>query len=72
MTIALDENAIHIGTIDMRNSSLAPKLPPHNHEFMLLFDSKGSDKLPDNSGCDHRIELLGPEDKLQMGPVNQL
>jgi hypothetical protein len=28
--------------------------------------------LPDNKGCDHRIEVLCPEDKLQMGPIYQL
>jgi hypothetical protein len=62
--IALNDKAIHIGAIVMSNSSIADKLPSHYHKFLLLFDPKESGKLPDNKGCDHRIELLAPEDKL--------
>jgi hypothetical protein len=36
---------------------------------MLLFDQAEAEKLPDNKGCDHRIELLGAEDRLRMGPI---
>jgi len=39
---------------------------------MLLFDPKESEKLPDNEGWDNRIELLGPDNKLRMGPIYQL
>lgn len=39
---------------------------------MLLFDAEESEKSPDNQGCDHRMELLGSEDKLRMGPIYQL
>jgi len=56
----------------MSNSSIAQKLPAHYHKFLLLFDPKEAEKLPDIKGCDHRIELLGAEDKLRMGPIHQL
>ena len=62
--IALNDVAIHIGAIVMSNPSIAEKLPVHYHKFLLLFDPKEAEKLPDNKGCDHRIELLGAEDKL--------
>jgi len=48
----------------MNNPSVAKKLPPRYTEFMLLFDLQQAGQLPDNEGCDHRIELLGHEDKL--------
>jgi len=70
--VALNEKAIHIGAIVTNNSSIAKKLPTCYHKFMLLFDPKESEKLPDNRGCDHRIELLGSDDKLRMGPIYQL
>jgi len=70
--IALHDKAIHIGAIVMSNPSIAKKLPTHYHKFLLLVDPKESEKLPDNKGCDHRIELLEPEDKLRMGPLHQL
>jgi hypothetical protein len=56
----------------MRNPTIAQKLPLHYHKFLLLFDPKESKKLLDNTGCDHRIKLLGPDDKLRMGPIYQL
>jgi len=70
--IALNKKAIHIGAIVVSNPSIAQRLPTHYHKFQLLFNPKEADKLPDNTGCDHRIELLGPEDKLRMGPIYQL
>jgi hypothetical protein len=70
--IALSDKAIHIGAVVMSNPSIAQKLPTHYHKFLLLFDPKEAEKLTDNKGCDHRIELLGPEDKLQLGPTYQL
>lgn len=70
--IALSDKAVHIGAIVMSNPSVAAKLPSHYHKFLLLFDPKKSEKLPDNKGCDHRIESLGPDDKLRMGPIYQL
>jgi hypothetical protein len=63
-TIALNEKAIHIGVIVANNPSVASKLPTCYHKFLLLFDPKESEKLPDNKGCDHRIESLGSDDKL--------
>jgi len=70
--IALSNRAVHIGAIVMSNPTIAQKLPSHYHKFLLLFDPEESEKLLDNKGCDHRIELLGPDDKLQMGPIYQL
>jgi len=56
----------------MSNPSIVQKLPTHYHKFSLLFDPKESEKLPDNNGCDQRIELLRTEDQLQMGPIYQM
>ena len=56
----------------MSSPSIAQRLPAHYHKYLLLFDPKEAEKLPDNQGCDHRIELLGAEDKLRMGPIHQL
>ena len=71
-SIALNDAAIHIGAIVRGNPSIAHRLPVHYHKFLPLFDPKEAEKLPDDKGCDHRIELLGTEDKLQMGPIYQL
>jgi hypothetical protein len=62
--VALRPDAVHIGTIVNRNPEIAEKLPEHYHKWLLLFDPKESEKLPDNKGCDHRIELKLPEDQL--------
>ena len=70
--IVLNDAAIHIGAIVMSNPSIARRLPAHSHKFLRLFDLKDAEKLPDNRGCDHGIELLGAEDKLRMGPIYQL
>jgi hypothetical protein len=70
--IALSDKAIHIGSVVMANPTKAQKLQVHYHKFLLLFDPKESEKLPDNEGRDHRIELLGPDHKLRMGPIYQL
>lgn len=37
-----------------------------------MFDPKESEKFPDNKYSDRRIELLGPEETLKMGPIYQL
>jgi transposase InsO family protein len=70
--IALNEKAIHIGAIVQSSPTILSKLPTHYHKFLLLFDPEQAEKLPDSKGCDHRIELLGPDDKLRMGPIYQL
>jgi len=70
--VVLDKKAIHIGAVVTNNPSIAAKLPVCYHKFLLLFDPKESEQLPDNRGCDHRIELLGSDDKLRMGPIYQL
>jgi len=70
--VALNEKAIHIGAIVQTNRAILDRLPRHYHKFLLLFDPKEAEKLPDNKGCDHCIELLGPDDKLRMGPIYQL
>jgi len=70
--VALNEKAIHIGAIVQSSPTILSKLPTHYHKFLLLFDPKEAEKLPDNKGCDHRIELIGADDKLRMGPIYQL
>jgi len=70
--VALRPDAINIGSIISRNPEIAKKLPEHYHKWLLLFDPKEAEKLPDNKGCDHRIELKVPEDQLRMGPIYQL
>jgi hypothetical protein len=62
--IVFNDNAIHISAVVMSNPSIAQKPSPHSHKFLLPFDLKESEKLPDNKSCDHPIELLRPEDKL--------
>jgi len=54
----------------MSNPSIAQKLPVHYHKFLLVFNPEEAEKVPDNKGCDHRIELIGAEDKLRMGPID--
>jgi len=39
---------------------------------MVLFDPAHAEKLPDDPGCDHIIELKGSEEDLRMGPIYQL
>jgi len=56
----------------MSNPSVLQKIPPQYHKFLRLFDLERAEKLPDNTGCNDRIELLGSEDKLRMGPIYQL
>jgi hypothetical protein len=70
--IALNEKAIHIGAIVMSNPSVAAKLLTWYLKFLLLFDPKETEKLSDNKGCDHQIELLGSDNKFRMGPIYQL
>jgi len=70
--VALRPDAIHIGSVISRNPEIAKKLPEHYHKWLLLFDPEEAEKLPDNKGCDHRIELKEPEDQLRMGPIYQL
>jgi hypothetical protein len=70
--IALNNQTIHIGAIVMRTPSIARKLPGCYHKFLLPFNPKKSKKLPDIRGCDHRIELLGPNNKVKMGPIYPL
>jgi hypothetical protein len=70
--IPLSNQAAHIGAIVMSNPTIAQKLPSHFHKLLLLFHLEESEKLSENKSCDHRIELLGPDDKLRMGPIYQL
>ena len=70
--VSLNDKAIHIRAVVLSNPTLLRKLPPQYHKLILLFDTNQAEKLPDNQGCDRRIELLGPEDKVRMGPIYQL
>jgi hypothetical protein len=70
--VVLNEKAIHIGAIVQSSPTILNKLPTHYHQFLLLINPEEAEKLPDNKGCDHRIELFGPDNKLRMGPIYQL
>jgi len=72
MRIALNDKAIHIGAILLINPSIAQKLPAQHHQFLLRFNSKELETLPDNNGCNHQIELFGPKQKLRMDLPYQL
>jgi len=71
-SISLSDKAIHVGARVMSNPTIAQKLPSQYPKCVLLFHLRESEKLPDNQGCDHRIESLGLEDTLRMGPIYQL
>jgi len=70
--VALNPDAIHIGALVQTSSSMLEKLPKCYHKYLLLFEPEHAEKLPDNRGCDHKIELITSEDKLRMGPIYQL
>ena len=70
--VALDKDAIHIGALAQSSPSMLERLPRCYHKYLVLFDPEHAGKLPDNQGCDHRIELITSEDKLRMGPIYQL
>jgi len=70
--VALRPDAIHIGAVLFSNPEVLKKLPPQYHKWLLLLDPKEPEKLPDNKGCDHRIELKTAEENLRMGPIDQL
>jgi hypothetical protein len=70
--VALQPDAIHIGVVLFSNPEVLKKLPPQYHKWLLLFDSKESEKLPDNKGCDHRIDFKTAEENLRMGSIYQL
>jgi hypothetical protein len=48
------------------------KLSPQYHKRVLLIDPKESEKLPDNKGCDHHVELKTAEENLSMGSMYRL
>ena len=70
--VALNRDAVHIGALVQKSSSMLGKLQKCYHKYLLLFDPEHAEKLPDNRGCDHRMELTTSEDKLRMGPIYQL
>jgi hypothetical protein len=70
--VALNKDAIHIGSLVQSTPSMLDQLPKQYHKFLLLFDPEHAEKLPDHRGCDHRIVLIPSEDKLRMGPIYQL
>jgi hypothetical protein len=61
--VALNKEAIHIGSLVQSTPSMLDRLPKQYHKFLLLFDPEHAEKLPDYRGCDHRIELITSEDK---------
>jgi hypothetical protein len=70
--VALRPDAIHIGAVLFNSPDLLQKLPVQYHKWLLLFDPKESEKLPDNKGCDHRIDSKTAEENLRMGSIYQL
>jgi hypothetical protein len=54
------------------NPYILQKLPPQYQKWLLLFDPKETDKLPDRKECDDCIELKSAEENLRMGPIDQL
>jgi hypothetical protein len=70
--VALNKDAIHIGSLVQSTPSMLDRLPKQYHKYVLLFDPEHAEKLPDHRGCDHRIELITSEDKLRMGPIYQV
>jgi len=70
--VALNKDAIHIGSLVQSTPSMLDRLPKQYHKFLLLFDPDHAEKLPDYTGCDNRIELTTSGDKLRMGPIYQL
>jgi hypothetical protein len=70
--VALNKDAIHIGSLVQSTPSMLDQLPKQYDKFLLLFNPEHAEKLPDHRGCDHRIKLITSEDKLRMGPIYQL
>lgn len=70
--VALNKDAIHIGSLVQSTLSMLDRLPKQYHKFLLLFDSEHAEKLPNSRGCDHRIDLTPLKDKLRMGLKSQL
>jgi len=70
--VALSKDAIHIGSLVQSSPSMLEKLPEVYHMYLLLFYPKHAEKLSDDQGCDHKIELITLEDKLRVGPIYQL
>jgi len=70
--IALRPDAMHIGSSLFNTPDVLKKLPPQYHKWLLRFDPQESEKLPDNKGCDHRIEFKTAEENLRMEPIYQL
>ena len=70
--VALDKDVIHIGALVQSSSSMLERLAKCYHMYILLFDQEHAEKLPDNQGCDHKIELITTVDTLRMGPIHQL
>jgi len=62
--VALRPDAIHIGAVLFENKDVLRKQPVQYHKWLLLFDPTEAEKLPDNKGCDHKIELKTSEENL--------
>jgi hypothetical protein len=70
--VAIRKDPINIGTIISKNLDIAKTLLAHYHKWILIFDPEEAEKLPNNKGCDHQIELLTPESLLKLGPIYEL
>lgn len=47
-SVALINDAIHIGSLVRSTRSMLQRLPMHYHKFLLLFDPEHVEKLPDH------------------------
>jgi len=70
--VVIRPDAIHIGAVLFNNPDVLKKLPQQYHRWLLLFDPKRSEKLQDNKGSDHRIEVKMAQENLSKGPIYQL
>jgi hypothetical protein len=68
-SVALRPDAIHIEAVIFSNPESLKKISLQYHKWLLLFDPKESEKLPDNKECDYRIGLKTAEANLRTGPI---
>jgi len=65
-------DVMKIGAIIVNYPSIEERLMVNYDKWLLLFNSTKATKLPKHTGCDHRIELIGPQIELELRPIYQL
>lgn len=63
-------DAIYIGGVIFSIPSILPQLAEHEHKWLLLYNPKESEMLPDLRASDHHTELKTVEENLTMGHVH--